>query len=83
VREPVEALVISPKWDTVLRRPAGELSRSGAPDTGSDCPWAARSAAAYRYDARCDGASGTPRHPGMLHMSTTYGFPALSMMSTL
>ena len=44
---------------------------AGAPATCSSSPRAARSAAASRYEARCCGASGTPPHPGMLHMSTT------------
>src|SRR5439155_11584916 len=41
-----------------------------------------RSAALRKYSARTRGASGTPLNPGMLHMSTTYGFPSLSMTST-
>src|SRR5439155_3883819 len=62
------------------RPPPVDTASVAAAGSTSGRPWAARSAAAYRYDARCDGASGTPRHPGMLHMSTTYGFPVLSMM---
>src|SRR2546429_3355087 len=44
-------------------------------------PRAARSAAAQKYCASSRGASGTPLKPGMLHMSTTYGVPSLSMRS--
>src|SRR5881397_1560499 len=55
-------------------------------DRGADCaassPRTARSAAVWKYSARTRGASGTPLNPGMLHMSTTYGVPSLSMMST-
>src|SRR5207245_10983667 len=54
-----------------------------APAIDSRCPRAARSAAVSRYEASSCDASGTPPHPGMLHISTTYGFPSLSMMSTL
>src|SRR5205807_10545059 len=49
---------------------------------GGRSPRAARSAAAEKYRARSRGASGTPLNPGMHHMSTTYGFPPCSMMST-
>src|SRR5205823_6297324 len=45
-------------------------------------PAAARSAAARKEDARCNGASGTPLKPGMLDMSTTYVRPSLSIKST-
>src|SRR5881628_1521894 len=55
-------------------------------DRGADCaassPRTARSAAVWKYSAKTRGASGTPLNPGMLHMSTTYGVPSLSMMST-
>src|SRR6266699_5150617 len=53
------------------RAPSVDTASVRTADSNSGCPRAARSAAAYRYDARCDGPSGTPLHPGMLHMSTT------------
>ena len=62
----------------VAARPAVRCSSAGT--TGS--PHTARWAAAWTYLATRRAASGTPRNPGKLDMSTTYARPPLSTTLT-
>src|SRR5438874_292482 len=72
-----------------LRRDAahkqeGQFHRSppvGATGASRGSPLTTRSAAAKMWSARRRAAFGTPLNPGKLEMSTTYGWPSLSMMS--